>query len=55
MDQCRKCAIRGDLKACLSEPCNLHESWFAMELTKNIQSKQKEIDKLKAAARVKKR
>jgi hypothetical protein len=40
-DQCKHCAIRGDIKECRSETCHQHENWYATH-------QQKEIDQLKA-------
>ena len=28
MDQCRRCTFRGDMKRCLIEDCNIHDSWY---------------------------
>jgi hypothetical protein len=40
-DQCKHCAIRGDIKECRSETCHQHENWYATH-------QQKENDQLKA-------
>ena len=28
-DQCKHCTLRGDISACMSEPCHVRENWFA--------------------------
>jgi len=41
-DQCKHCALRGDINKCLTADCGHHENWYAIE-------QQKEIDNLRNA------
>lgn len=34
MDQCKHCAVRGDIAACTTTPCGYHELWMVGELKK---------------------
>lgn len=36
-DQCKECTLRGDIQKCESASCSKHESWYALELKKQIE------------------
>ena len=36
IDSCKHCIVRGDIKACVTTPCNTHDSWYAKQLQGRI-------------------
>ncbi len=47
---CTNCIARGDLDDCLSVPCSLRESWFAIAILERNAALKREIDYLKHTA-----
>ena len=47
-DQCQHCIVRGDLEKCLKTECHQHEDWWAIEILKRLEAKDREIEGLKA-------
>ena len=43
-DSCKHCTVRGDIKLCVTTPCNTHVSWYA-------QQQQAEIERLRELLR----
>jgi len=38
MDQCKTCSARGNMKKCIEADCTIHESWYVLELIKQLQN-----------------
>lgn len=34
-DECKGCQVRGNLEACESTECSIHDSWYVRELKKS--------------------
>ena len=39
MDQCQECTVRGDFQKCEATPCSKHDSWYALQLKKQLEEK----------------
>ena len=38
MDQCKNCSARGNMGKCIEADCTIHESWYVLELIKQLQN-----------------
>jgi hypothetical protein len=50
-DQCKHCNLKGDLKACKSSECSIHENWYAVEQQKIIDEQRIAIIDMHASLR----
>ena len=51
MDQCKRCTLMGDLKACQLEDCSYHELWYVACLNTRIRDLTRALKNIRQIAR----
>ena len=43
-DQCQHCTVRGEIERCRKTGCNHHETWYALEIERELAEARRERD-----------